>query len=166
MAELWVLMVMKSQQDLMTFQRALAPRFLNDTILANEMMLRQNPRDAKAHTEIGSALVMMGKMPEGLARLRVALEIDPEYDEAHYFSGLAHRQMRQLDDARREFEAALKSNPKHPRARGNLGLVFAEQNNLSAAAQQFEAALQLNPQDDIARDMLRQIREAMKEGRQ
>jgi tetratricopeptide (TPR) repeat protein len=165
MAELWLLIVMKSQSDSLTFQRALAPRFLQDTILANEVLLRQNPRDAKAHTEIGSALVMMGKANDGLARLRTAIEINPAYEEAHYFSGLAHRHLKQLDNARREFETTVQLNPRHGRARGNLGLVLAEQGDLLAAKQHFQIALQLNPQDQIARDMLQQIDQALSQGR-
>ena len=161
MGELWLLTVMKSQEDLATLQRTLRPRFLNDSILANETLLRQNPRDAKAHTEIGSALIMMGKATDGLARLRMALEIDPNNDEAHYFSGLAYRTLKQLEPARQEFEAALLANPKHGRARGNLGLVLAEQGNLPAAAEHFRLALQLNPQDEIARDMLTRIQQSL-----
>ena len=163
MAELWLLIVMKSQADLTTFQRALAPRFLQDTILANEMMLRQNPRDAKAHTEIGSALIMMGKASDGLVRLQAALQINPNYEEAHYFSGLAYRYLKQLDNARASFEKALQINPRHARARGNLGLVLTEQGDLLSASQHFQVALQLNPEDQIARDMLKQIDQALRQ---
>lgn len=165
MGELWLLIVMKSHADLTTFQRTLAPRFLQDTILANEMMLRQNPRDAKAHTEIGSALIMMGKPGDGLTRLQAAIEINPEYDEAYYFSGLAYRYLKQLDSARAAFEKALQFNPRHARARGNLGLVLTEQGDLMAASQHFRAALQLNPEDEIARDMLKQIDQALRQQR-
>jgi hypothetical protein len=161
MAELWLLVVMKSQQDFMTLQRALQPRFLNDLIIANETMLHANPRDARAYTEIGSALVLLGKHAEALVRLKSAIEIDPNYDEPHYFMGLAYRTMKQLDNARREFETALQINPKHMRARGNLGLVLTEQGDLTAASEQFQTALRLNPQDEIARDMLARIRQTM-----
>ena len=110
---------------------------------------------------IGSALLLLGKNGEARERLRMALEIDPNYDEALYFSGLAYRASKQLDKARIEFERALQSNPRHARARGNLGLVLAEQGDLAGAAQQFDLALQLNPQDKIAQDMLGRIRQAL-----
>jgi hypothetical protein len=161
MGELWLQVIMKTQQDLMTLQHALQPRVLKDSILTSEMFLRQNPRDAKAHTDIASALLMLGRGQEALPRLRMALEIDPNYDEAHYFTGVAYRTMRQLEGARREFEKALESNPKHARAHGNLALVLTEQGDLSGAEQQFELALQLNPQDEIARDMLARIRKTI-----
>ena len=161
MAELWLQVVMKSQSDYDALTRALQPRFINDTIISSEMLLRKNPRDARAHCDIGSALLMLGKNREAMERLRMALEIDPNYDEARYFSGLANRASKQLDKARVEFELALRSNPRHARARGNLGLVLAEQGDLAGAAQQFDLALQLNPQDQIARDMLERIRQAL-----
>lgn len=161
MAELWLQVVMKSQTDFDGLTRALQPRFVNDTILSSEMLLRKNPRDAKAHCDIGSALLMLGRNTEAMERLKMALEIDPNYDEARYFSGLGYRASKQLDRAREEFERALQINPRHGRARGNLGLVLAEQGDLAGAAQHFDQALQLNPQDKIARDMLERIRQAL-----
>lgn len=161
MAELWLQIVVKSAQDSNAMARALQPRFINDQILASEALLRQNPRDAKAHCDIGMSLLMLGRNAEALAKLREALQIDPNYDEAHYFSGVAFRATKQLANARQEFETTLQLNSKHARARGNLGLVLAEQGDLAGAAQQFQAALQLNPQDEIARDMLQRIQKAL-----
>ena len=159
MAELWLQVVMKTQQDFTQLQRALQPKFFQDTLLASEMMLRLNPRDAKAHCDIGAALLMQGKVDEALGRLRMSTDLDPGYDEAHYFTGLAYRSQKRLGEAQQEFEATLAINPRHARARGNLGLVLTEQGNLAAAVQEFEIALQLNPQDEIARDMLMRIRQ-------
>jgi Tfp pilus assembly protein PilF len=107
------------------------------------------------------ALVMSGRNAEALAKLREALQIDPNYDEAHYFSGLAYRALKQLDSARQEFEATVQLNPKHARAHGNLGLVLTEQGNFTAAVPQFQIALQLNPQDEIARQMLTRIEQTL-----
>jgi hypothetical protein len=160
MAELWLQVVMTSQQDFALLQRALQPKFIRETLLTSETLLRQNPRDAKAHCEIASALLMQGNVVEALSRLRTAIALDPEYDEAHYFTGLAYRSRKQLGEAQREFETTIRINPNHARARGNLGLVLTEQGNLEGALQQFEVALQLNPQDEIARDMLERIRKA------
>jgi hypothetical protein len=165
MAELWLQVVMNSQQDFAALQRALQPKFIRETILTSETLLRENPRDAKAHCDIGSALLMQGDFENGLVRLRKAIEIDPEYDEAHYFTGLAYRSRKQLPEAQREFETTIRINPNHARARGNLGLVLTEQGNLDGAVQQFEVALQLNPGDAIARDMLDRIRKAGGRGR-
>jgi hypothetical protein len=161
MGELWLQIVMKSPQDSNAMTRALQPRFLKDQILTSEALLRQNPRDAKAVCDIGMALLMLGRNAEALAKLREALQIDPNYDEAHYFSGIAFRAVKQLDNARQEFETTLQLNPSHARARGNLGLVLAEQGDLAGAAQHFQLALQLNPQDEIARDMLQRIQQTL-----
>jgi hypothetical protein len=161
MGELWLLTVMKDQQDYARLEHALQPRFLSDAILNAEMMLRRNPRDAKALVEMGSAFMMSGRYAQALERLRQAVAINPDLDEAHYFIGLSLRSTKQLGEARQEFEITLRLNPRHARARGNLGLVLAEQGDLAAAADQFERALQLNPKDEIARDMLRQIRQSM-----
>jgi Flp pilus assembly protein TadD len=159
MAELWLQVVMKSQADFSELTRALHPRLTRDILLANEALLRRNPRDAHAHCEIGMALAMSGKPQEAMPHLRASVELDPAYDEAHYFLGLALRMTKQLPEAQREFEAALQLNPRHARARGNLGLVLVEMGNYAGAIGHFEMALQLNPDDQIARNMLKQIRQ-------
>jgi Flp pilus assembly protein TadD/mono/diheme cytochrome c family protein len=165
MAELWLQVVVKSPQEMAALNQAVQPRLLNDQILSNEALLRKNPQDAKAHAEIGTALIMLGRTSEGLARLDQALALDAAQDEAHYFKGIAYRSMKALDMARAAFVSALQVNPKHARARGNLGLVLAEQGRLAEAAREFELALKLNPQDEIAADMLRRIRGAQAQGR-
>jgi hypothetical protein len=162
MAELWLQVVMKSREDQDALSRALEPRLLRDQILMGEMLLRKNPRDARAHTDIGVALMLSGRGAEAFEQLRAAIEIDPNNDEAHYYNGLLYRLNKKLDLARKEFEAALRINPKHARAHGNLGMVLAEQGNLTAAAEQFELMLQLSPDDEIAREMLTRIRQASK----
>ena len=160
MAEMWLQVVMKSQADLAALNQAMQPRVLRDMLLMNEALLKKNPDHARAHAEIGTALIMSGKPAEAVSFLRRSIALDPNYDEAHYFLGLTLRVSKQFEESAREFEAALRLNPRHARARGNLGLVFVELNNLPAAMQQFELALQLDPKDQIARDMLQSIRQS------
>jgi len=163
MGELWLQVVMKTQQDFAALNRALQPRFLQDQITANEAILRRTPNDARAYAEIGTARVLLGQGQTGLEQLRKSIELNSDYDEAHYFAGLALREAKELDAAQQEFEITLQLNPRHARARGNLGLVLAQQGNLGGAAQQFRLALELNPQDAIALDMLKQIEQATKD---
>ena len=160
MAEMWLQVVMKSPADFATLNQAMQPRILRDMLLMNEALLKKNPEDARAHAEIGTALIMSGKHAEAVSFLRRSIELDPNYDEAHYFLGLTLRISRQFEESARQFETALRLNPRHARACGNLGLVLMELGNLPGAAQQFERALQLNPQDEIARDMLQRLRQS------
>ncbi len=158
MAELWLLTIMKTQDEFATLNRAMQPRFIRDQILANQAFLRRDPNDARAHFEIGSALTMSGKYLEALPYLRKAIQLEPNFDESHYFAGVALRASEQLEPAQREFETALQINPRHGRARGNLALVLTQRGDYPAAIRHFEAALEINPNDQIARDMLNQIR--------
>ena len=162
MAELWLQIVMKSQDDLQAMNKALQPRFLKDGILANEALLRRNPNDARAHSELGFTLLMSGRPADGLIHLNTAIRLDPAYDEPHYFAGVAYRSLKRTDEARQEFETALQINPKHARAHGNLGLVLAQQGDIARAAEHFRAALLLNPEDEIARSMLQQAEQALR----
>jgi tetratricopeptide (TPR) repeat protein len=160
MAEMWLQVVMKSQADYSKLMDAVQPRIARDMLLANQALIRRNPSNARAHSEIGVVLTMSGKPAEAMTHLRRSIELDPNYDESHYFLGLALRMSKQFAESAREFETALRLNPRHARARGNLGLVLVEMGNYPAAAQQFELALELDPKDQIARDMLQRIRQS------
>src|SRR5205085_9348716 len=159
MAELWLLVVLKTQADFAALNRAIQPRFLHDQILANQALQRRNPNDARAHFEIGSALALGDKPTDAISDLRTAIQLEPNYDESHYFAGLAYRSSQQLDAAQREFETALQINPRHGRARGNLGLVLTQKGDYMAAIRNFELALEIDPSDRIARDMLAPVRQ-------
>ena len=162
MAELWLQIVMKNQTDLEAMNKALIPRLLKEVILSSEALLRRNPNDSRAQSELGFSLLMSGRRDEALRHLTTAIRLDPNFDEPHYFVGVAYRGLNRLDEARQEFETTLRINPKHARAHGNLGLVLAQQGDIARAAEHFRAALELNPADDIARSMLQQAEQTLR----
>ena len=162
MAELWLQIVMKSQTDLEAMNKALIPRLLKEVILSSEALLRRNPNDSRAQSELGFSLLMSGRRDEALRHLTTAIRLDPNFDEPHYFVGVAYRGLNRLDEARQEFETTLRINPNHARAHGNLGLVLAQQGDIARAAEHFRAALELNPADDIARSMLQQAEQTLR----
>jgi hypothetical protein len=120
MAEMWLQVVMKSQADYTKLMEAVQPRIARDMFLGNMAIIRRNPNNARAHSEIGVVLTMSGQPAEAMTYLRRSIELDPNYDESHYFLGLALRMSKQYEESAREFETALRLNPRHARARGNL----------------------------------------------
>lgn len=157
MAELWLLVVLKNTQDLDLLAEHEKARVAREAVAYNSYLLRLNPQNAKAHADIGKALILVGRDREGEAHLREALGIQPDFDEAHYWLGIYFRRRDNAPAAIKEFEAVVRANPDHAKAHGNLGLIFLEQGLLDRAEGYFRAALRLDPEDEIAKESLAEI---------
>jgi superkiller protein 3 len=157
MAELWLQVLPVRTNDLAALARYDQPRVFRDAIDFNQYLLALDPRDARAHNEIGKAKLFLGKFAEAASSLRRAASLDATLDEPHYFLGLSSRMQNQLQDAVLEFTEATRLNPANAKAHGNLGLVLMETGNLKEAEAHLRAALRLNPQDTIARETLEEI---------
>jgi tetratricopeptide (TPR) repeat protein len=78
-------------------------------------VLELDPGNAKAHNNLGGALVLQGNLAEGMAHLQRALEIDPDYGEAQSNFGIALLQVKKLDDALPHLQRSLELNPAYAR---------------------------------------------------
>jgi tetratricopeptide (TPR) repeat protein len=76
-------------------------------------VLELDPRNAKAHNNLGGVLVLQGNLTEGMAHLQQALEIDPDYSEAQSNFGIALLQARKLDEAMTHLQRSLELNPAY-----------------------------------------------------
>src|SRR5262249_52345407 len=66
MAELWLLALPRGSNDFATLSKDYGPRVVRNTLAHNQYLLRLNPSDAQAHTEVGKALWALGT--KGTAR--------------------------------------------------------------------------------------------------
>lgn len=157
MAELWLQVAFRSEQEKLTFARDYQFKVARDVIAYNRFALANNPGDADAHLALGKALITLRKDSEAETHLRSAIRLKPDADEATYFLGLMYRRQGKLAEARRAFEETLRINPQNAKAHGNLGIVLLEQRDLNGAETSLKKALELNPNDSIAFDTLREI---------
>ena len=152
MGELWFQLLPRRREDLARltadYERKMARNFRD----SDEIALRKNPRDAKAHVGLGMMLSGEGKLPEAEEHFRAALLAEPDYAEAHYHYGVLLRKQGRVADALAQFREDLRLNPKDFKAHGNLGQMFSQQGDWDAALAEFEQALRLNPDDALARD--------------
>ena len=79
--------------------------------------LQQNPAAARAHELLGSALVLQGKLKEGIAELERAVQLDPNSPGAYFHLGLSYAQAQNTAAARVALERALALNPAYEDAR-------------------------------------------------
>ena len=76
-------------------------------------VLELDPGNAKAHNNLGGALVLQGNLAEGMTHLQMALEIDPDYGEAQSNFGIALLQVKKLDEALPHLQRSLELNPAY-----------------------------------------------------
>ena len=88
-----------------------------------------------------------GDYREGIARLRQAVKLNPQWPEA--FAELADMFYRigELDRAVSAYELALKQQPAMRTALRGAAMVYRQKNNYAAAAQALRAILRYNPND-------------------
>src|SRR5205814_2176951 len=157
MGVLWFQVIARNSNDLATISRDCNDRLIRDGIAYNEFLLRVDPLDADAHTELGRLKLIRGQAADAAGHFRTALEIKPSSDEPHYYLGLLFRQQRKLPQARSEFENAIRLNPENSKAHGNLGVIFAENGDVALAEAHFRSALRINPDDSLAQDCLNEL---------
>jgi Flp pilus assembly protein TadD len=76
-------------------------------------VLDLDPRNAKAHNNLGGTLVLEGNFAEGMTHLQEPLEIDPDYSEAQSNFGIAPLQVKKLDEALPHLQRSLELNPAY-----------------------------------------------------
>jgi len=161
MAEFWLQVLMANTADQQALAGELQKVVSAESIQYNQYVLRLNPTDARAHSEMGKALLMIGRRQEAQTWLFRAAELDPTMDDPHYYLGLLFRTEQKLESARRAFEMAIRLNGENAKAHGNLGLVLIQIGDPLRAKQHLEIALRLNPEDEIARQTLKELNQAL-----
>jgi hypothetical protein len=157
MGELWLQVLPRNPADLPTLADSYRPRLWSEAVLYNQYLLRLNPRDARAHLEMGKARLGQNHLVEARSELETAAVLEAASDEPHYYLGLLFRVRKELDAARNAFRRAIELNPANAKAHGNLGLVAMELGATNEAAGEFREALRLNPNDEIARRNLERL---------
>jgi tetratricopeptide (TPR) repeat protein len=104
------------------------------------------PGDAEAHSNLGNALLDLGRLKEAAASYRRALEIAPEFAEAHSNLGNALQGLGQFDDAVAQYQRALQIKPQYAEAHNNWGNALRGLGRHDEAVAQYHQALRVNPQ--------------------
>lgn len=119
--------------------------------------LAQNPRDARAHSALGSAWMSQGKTAEGIRHFNEAIASDDTLEDPHYFLGLIARRENKLTVAREEFTKAIQRNPHHSESYGNLGFMAASVGALTEAEHYLTEALRIHSRDELSLSPLTEI---------
>jgi predicted O-linked N-acetylglucosamine transferase (SPINDLY family) len=112
-----------------------------------ERSLKINNRQFAGHSNLGNALLSVGKPREALASLNQALRLKPDYMVALYNRANALRELKRFAEALESYERVLRAQPDDVQALNNKALVLIELGRLAEALDCLEQLLLVSPQD-------------------
>lgn len=78
----------------------------------------KSPKKARGYFNLGNAYAYRSMdMDRAIKYLRIAIRLDPYYENAHFNLGLVYLGKGFREEARKEFNATLQINPAHAQAR-------------------------------------------------
>ena len=107
--------------------------------------IAKRPDNARAHNNLGTALLRQHRFPEAVTQFQVALQLRSSYPEAYNNLGAVLLQTGRPEEAIAPLEDALRLNPKFADAHYNLGEAQFETGAVAPAIASLERALALQP---------------------
>ena len=126
----------------------------SDELLLYRDCAQKSPEKARAHNNLGAALLRRGRLAPAAAELQTALNIDPDDADARYNLGSTLVRQGNLAGGIDHFKAALRLQPNDVKTLNNLGAALVLQDRLPEAIESFEKALRINPTDGDLRKNL------------
>jgi protein O-mannosyl-transferase len=103
------------------------------------------PNNERAHGNLAMRLVACGRIDEGIAHYRKALEIKPDFLHIHNDFGLALSKCGRFEEAIPHHEMVLQSHPTNPEAHNGLGVALSGLGRIDEAVVQFQKAIEVKP---------------------
>ena len=109
-------------------------------------VVAKRPHNARAHSNLGLALINDRQIEEGIASIRASLRLDPDAAEAHNNWGFALARQKRFAESEPHYREAIRLKPQYAEAHNNLGVALMEGGRLEEAALQYREALRLRPE--------------------
>ncbi len=165
MAELWFQLLPARTGDLALLEEG-QQRHLWSVVLAQcQQLLKRNPKDARAHDQMGKYLLSQNQKLRATGEFRQAIVLNPDLDDPHLQLGMLLRFQGRLLEAKSELETALRLNPANARAYGHLGFIAADRGDAVEAERCFRKTLELDPGDNLVADALKELRQIIQQKR-
>ena len=127
---------------------------LDEAIVHCREILRSEPNDTVAHTNLGIALAAKGDIDKAVIHYTKALEQDPNYVSALINFGVTLGAKGKLDEAVANFRRALTVKPESAPAHYNLGFALQLQGKTDEAIPHLQESMRIDPNDGRAETML------------
>lgn len=109
-------------------------------------VVAKRPDNARAHSNLGLALIHDRQTEEGITSIRTSLRLDPNSAEAYNNWGFALAQQKRFAESEPQYREAIRLKPQYAEAHNNLGVALMEGGRLEEAALQYGEAMRLRPE--------------------
>ena len=109
------------------------------------LVIKEDYSEARAN--LGTALLLIGKIDTAINALEKALKQDPQNALAWHSLGNAKTRKFAYDEAQYAYEKALEINPNYLNALNSLGVLFGKSGKENQALKIFKRGLALDPED-------------------
>ena len=120
---------------------------LEKAVASLKQAIKLDSAFAPAYTELGRALLILGKADDALAALHKAIELAPRDPEAHSGLGVALLATGRSDPAVTELAKAAELDPGSAPRQTNLGTALLMRGRVAEAIRAYEAAVRIAPKD-------------------
>jgi tetratricopeptide (TPR) repeat protein len=111
-----------------------------------ERAVQLQPNDAALHSNLGSALAQIGKLPQAIEQMRESVKLNPSYEDTHNNLGILLASTGAMNEAISEFERAIELRPNRADIHLNLANMLSGKGEPSKAIEHYQTALRLQPQ--------------------
>ncbi len=123
--------------------------------------VRVAPGSPRAHNNMGDVYVKEGKLDKAVESFQEARRLRPGYADATHNLANTYLQKGDLEKAEEYFKEAVKENPELYQSYFLLSYIKIQNEEFQQAKAYLERTLELNPEHEDARQLLRQIEEAI-----
>lgn len=121
----------------------------NKAIELYKEVIKLNPNNFKAYTNMGGCLSYLQQYHESLSCYTKAIEINPHYELPYENSGNAYRKTGDLNQAIVFYKRALKLNPENYKAACNLGVTYYSLGKHKEALKYYEKSIEFSANQSI-----------------
>jgi len=131
---------------------------LPDSMAASRALLERNPKDATSRTQLGTTLIVIGRLDDAEKELLQAVQDNPALARAHYALSSIYMARNDAARAKAALLKTLELEATNSDAHNDLGNIYLFENDVPAAIAQLEEALRLNPNDTLAQSNLQKAK--------
>jgi tetratricopeptide (TPR) repeat protein len=118
---------------------------LNGAAAKYEMIIKNDPRNIFALSNLGVIRFRQERIPEAEKALRQALALDPQDAFSLSVLGIVHYKNNKYDEAISTLTRAISINPNNPETHNYLGITYSQKGYQEAAEKELMKALELQP---------------------
>jgi len=136
---------MKVDQLIRQAKILLGENKLKDAQILFQNIIKVEPANYKAHTNIGAILLKLGDLDEAKKSFNKAIELNPEFEIAHFNLGIAEAKLLKFNEAEKSYKKAIKLKKDYAEAYSNLGSIYLKLEKLNQAEENFKETIKFKP---------------------